>query len=354
MTAAAASGRPIRFFALVMAGWVAVRFIYMDHGGVEAADEAKQPTYAHDRPSAPMAETSFPDNAEFREIMSFPPAAFARLPERRRSRPSVLRPPLPAETSTSHAPPSSPFAQAVEAPAEQAAQPSLPSPPPALPLALSSPEAARRWHGSAWLLWRDGSATQADAIAGGRLGGSQAGLRVDFDLTPRARSRSTVYARASAALNQPVSPEAAIGLSWQPARSFPVSLAAERRIALGQGGRNANALMAVGGFGPTNVAPALEIEAYAQSGMVGFRSRDLFVDGKISLLSPVGSAPVRLGASLSGGAQPRVSRLDIGPELQIRLPTAPVASRLAVEWRERVAGAASPSSGLAVTLGAYF
>src|SRR3546814_20485200 len=96
-------------------------------------------------------------------------------------------------------------------------------------------------------------------------------------------------------------------------RSIAISFAAERRIALGKGGRNANAVLAVGGFGPTPLARFLEAEAYAQGGMVGFRSRDLFVDGKMSLLSPLGHSPVRIGGSLSGGAQPQVERLAIGP-----------------------------------------
>ena len=113
-------------------------------------------------------------------------------------------------------------------------------------------------------------------------------------------------------------------------------------------------MLAVGGIGPARIAPSLEVEAYAQGGMVGFRSRDLFADGKISLLSPLGNSPVRLGASLSGGAQPQVERLDIGPELQIRLPLKPVGARLSIEWRERIAGGAAPTSGPALTLGADF
>jgi hypothetical protein len=210
-----------------------------------------------------------------------------------------------------------------------------------------------RWHGSSWLLWRDGSATRTDAVTG-RLGGSQAGVRIDYDLTPQAPGRVAVYTRATSAMNRPASPEAALGLAWQPARTVPVSFAAERRLALGKGARNANAIMAIGGFGPTPIAPSLEAEAYTQGGMVGFRSNDFFVDGKISLLSPIGHSPLRLGASLSGGAQPQVERLDIGPEIQIRLPIKPIGARLSLEWRERIAGRAAPASGLAVTLGADF
>lgn len=237
---------------------------------------------------------------------------------------------------------------------QERATPLANNPAPAIPLTLRKAGSLDRWHGSAWLLWRDGSATPADAVTGGRLGGSQAGVRIDYDLTPQAPGRVAVYARATSAMNRPASPEAALGLAWQPARTVPVSFAAERRLALGKGARNANAIMAIGGFGPTPIAPSLEAEAYAQGGMVGFRSNDFFVDGKISLLSPIEHSPLRLGASLSGGAQPQVERLDIGPEMQIRLPIQPIGARLSLEWRERIAGRAAPASGLAVTLGADF
>lgn len=226
--------------------------------------------------------------------------------------------------------------------------------PVAVPLAPPAQSPTDRWRGSAWLLWREGSATPANAVTAGRLGGSQAGLRLDYDLTPHAPGRLAAYGRVSAAINKPASPEGALGVAWQPVRAIPVSLAAERRIALGNGARNANTLMAAGGFGPTPVARGLEAEAYAQAGMVGFRSRDLFIDGKFSLLSPVTHTPFRLGASVSGGAQPQVERLDIGPEVQLRLPLPRLSTRLSVEWRERIAGNAAPASGLAVTLGADF
>ncbi len=98
----------------------------------------------------------------------------------------------------------------------------------------------------------------------------------------------------------------------------------------------------------------MEAEAYAQGGVVGFRARDLFADGKFSLLIPIAKSPLKLGASISGGAQPSVERLDIGPEIQLRLPLPRLATRLSLEWRSRVAGHAAPPSGLAVTLGADF
>ncbi|ANI78637.1 hypothetical protein [Sphingobium sp. EP60837] len=238
-------------------------------------------------------------------------------------------------------------------PAQPQASPD-PSPTPAVPLAPHGQSRLDRWRGSAWLLWRDGSASRANIITAGKLGGSQAGLRLDYDLTPASSGRAAAYGRVTAALNRPASPEGALGLAWQPSRAIPVSIAAERRIALGKGARDANAVLAVGGFGPTPVFLGLEAEAYAQAGMVGFHRRDLFADGKFSLLSPIARLPLRIGASVSGGAQPGVERLDVGPEVQLRLPLPQVSARLSIEWRERIAGQASPPSGLAVTLGADF
>lgn len=224
------------------------------------------------------------------------------------------------------------------------------SPPPL----LATRSTKDRWRASAWILWRRSNSLENPAVPTGQLGGSQAGLRLDYDLLPHAANRMTTYGRVTTALQRPAAPEAAAGLSFQPRRDIPITFALERRIALGNGGRNANAVMAVGGFGPTPIASSVTAEAYAQTGMVGFRQRDAFIDGKFSVTTPLPRTPIRVGAALSGGAQPGVSRLDIGPELQIRLPLPQTNARLSVEWRERIAGHARPGSGLAITLAADF
>ncbi|KEQ53692.1 hypothetical protein [Sphingobium chlorophenolicum] len=341
----AASGRPIRFLGLVMIGWAAIRLAsqWSDLFGEIREDGGAgvfHPTaYSKNGPALVKRK-----GLSARRTIAAPRTEPARI---------VLTTHFPAPPAADLATGS----KAAAIPARRAEDETIETPPaihPAPAVPPTHPAGMGRWHGSAWLLWRNGSATRAEAATGGRLGGSQAGVRLDFDLTPHASGRITAYGRASAALNRPASPEGAMGLAWRPTRSLPISFAAERRIALGKGGRNANAVMAVGGFGPVQVVPSLEVETYAQGGMVGFRSRDRFVDGKISLLSPVSHSPLRIGASLSGGAQPQVERLDIGPELQLRLPLQPAGARLGVEWRERIAGQAAPASGLALTLGADF
>ena len=219
---------------------------------------------------------------------------------------------------------------------------------------LAEQKTPDRWRAAAWLLWRAGGTSTSGTVPTGQLGGSQAGLRVEYDLTPRASSRMVAYGRLTGALQRPAAPEGAIGVSIQPVRAVPISLAVERRIAMGTGARNANAVMVVGGFGPAAIAPAVLAEGYAQAGVVGFKRRDAFIDGKFSLSTPLGQSPICIGAALSGGAQPGVGRLDIGPQVQFRLPLRQVGARIAVEWRERIAGDARPGSGLAITLAADF
>jgi hypothetical protein len=359
-----ASGRPLRFFVILMGGWTAIRLVSAASGMFGPPVEGT---------NAPVASAYRPDGRHRTETRRgrFIPARAAHMTpavrsdtERQRLMPALMphaiARPIPRSAAGTSLRWSS---NALETTGAEtfASQDGNPIPPefnpaavPAIPLAPSSPPNAGRWHGSAWLLWREGSATPANVVTAGRLGGSQAGLRIDYDLTPQAAGRTAAYGRVSTAMNRPASPEAALGLAWQPVRTIAISIAGERRIALGKGARDANALLIVGGFGPRPVATGLEAEAYAQAGMVGFRRKDLFVDGKFSLMAPVAHSPLRLGASVSGGAQPRVERLDVGPELQIRLPLPRVPTRLSIEWRERIAGGATPTSGVAVTLGADF
>lgn len=218
---------------------------------------------------------------------------------------------------------------------------------------------ARRWGITAWLLWRPDVAS--GFAQSPLLGGSQAGARLDYRLAEGRLGRIGAYARLSRALTGPSSEEGAVGLAWRPGR-LPVSLLAERRQRLGPGGRSGFALMAAGGLGPHDVAPRVQAEGYAQAGVVGAPGLDGFVDGfadgRASLGYRLTSAANRhdlsLGAGVSGSAQPGAERLDVGPELRLRLPLGTGAMRLSTEWRERIAGDARPARGPAVTLIAVF
>jgi len=227
--------------------------------------------------------------------------------------------------------------------------------PPTIPHspAQTTPNKPQRWSASAWLFWRERGNNNGIGSAG-QLGGPQAGGRVERRLTNTIPVAA--YGRASSALRRPHAPEASLGIAIKPvAGRIPVTLGIERRFALDAYGRNAFALVAASGLNPTPITDTLIAEGYVQAGLVGFSRADPFIDGRISLGAAVGTKKnILAGLSVSGGAQPRVSRLDIGPMVQWRLPIKTINSRLTVEWRQRIAGNARPGSGLTATLASDF
>lgn len=213
--------------------------------------------------------------------------------------------------------------------------------------------AKERWTGAAWLLWRYDS-TGAPLATQGRLGGSQAGVRIDHDIKSTRIGTFYGYARLSTALERPYSGETALGISLRPHFPLPVSLGFERRIKANEGGRNAFALVTTAGIGPYDMGSALKIEGYAQAGFVGFHRTDGFADGRLALTHSLIHQHVSAGLAVSGGAQPGLSRIDIGPVVEFSLPIQSFIPRLQLEWRERIGGHAMPDSGLAVTLASNF
>ncbi|MEC3948898.1 hypothetical protein [Sphingobium sp. HWE2-09] len=354
------SGRPFRFFAMLMLGWVALRLVAQQPfpPSTSHAVAERQLEVAALAPQVLMgssAMTILPPlpqiAAPAATVMTKHVVASNRLAPRATSstsQPEVTPINLMAFVTESAEFASRPHAGDPDAIQEIAAPTAGPSP------LMTTQSVSDRWRAASWLLWRPGAMSGGQAVPTGQLGGSQVGARIDYALTSGAPNAATAYARMSSALQRPAALEGAVGLSIRPLDAVPIRLAVERRIAIGQAARNANAFMAVGGFGPVAIAPAIMAEAYAQTGIVGFRQRDGFIDGKFSLATPIAQSPLRVGAALSGGAQPGVSRLDIGPEIQVRLPLPQGGARLSVEWRERVAGDALPGSGLAITLAADF
>ena len=235
--------------------------------------------------------------------------------------------------------------------------------PPGFPPAIAGPDMPGRsgnrdrWSLSAWMLYRPEN-HQPGLASGGQLGASQAGARLAYDLTPSLPYSLAIHGRVSSALESPVGAEAALGLTWRPVRSIPVALSIERRAALAEGGRNAFAAYAAGGIGPMPLVPGVELEGYAQAGVVGAARTDGFADGRIAvagkLLDDRQGVAITAGVALSGGAQPSLSRLDFGPQLAARFPFGGGYARTALEWRERVAGGARPASGPVFVLAADF
>ena len=214
-----------------------------------------------------------------------------------------------------------------------------------------------RWSLSAWMLYRPDNNGSGLASAG-QLGASQIGARLAYDLSPSSLHSIAIHARVTSALESPVGAEAALGLTWRPRRSVPLALSIERRAALYEGGRNAFAAYAAGGFGPMPIGQGVQAEGYAQAGVVGAQRTDAFADGCIAIAGKVlddgHGAAITAGVALSGGAQPSLSRLDFGPQVSARFRLGDGYARAGLEWRERILGSARPASGPAFVLAAEF
>ncbi|HKX91910.1 MAG TPA: hypothetical protein VJM15_05735 [Sphingomicrobium sp.] len=183
--------------------------------------------------------------------------------------------------------------------------------------------------------------------SGGQLGASQAGARLFYNFTPSiaavVRSSSEVNRRGG---------EVAAGVRVQPLRSVPVWITAERRQQLGRygGGRNAFALFAEGGVYDRPGPWGFILDGYAQAGVVGLSSRDLFFDGGATFTRPVYRESSG-GFGVWGGVQPGLYRVDAGPRVTMKVRRN---VRVHLDWRQRLAGNAEPGSGPVLTLAGDF
>ena len=200
---------------------------------------------------------------------------------------------------------------------------------------------------SAWALYR-GSPGTGTLASGGTLGGSQAGARLTYALDPR----FALSLRSSSPLGGTRGGEAAAGVRVTPFLAIPLAVTAERRQAIGRlsTGRSDFALFAEGGLYQRPVGWNVMLDGYAQAGVVGIKERDFFADGGFTLTRPL-FGRFALGIGAWGGYQPGLYRIDAGPRVSYRVR--PNVS-LSLDWRQRLAGAAEPSSGPALTLGADF
>lgn len=340
---------PIRFVASILIVWIGLRIAFWSSADVQLpAPDQTNPLFP-DLPDFPVTEYMAP--AETRSIgavtQARPNMVRHPSPSAMAYRPSPA-PPLPSQTGTetSAAIPNEPAMRrgAQAQPFSQAPEPD-PSSTSRSPFSLS-----------AWVQWRSGDGI--DALArDGELGGSQAGVRGRYRLVRAAGLEAALSVRVSHPLEREDGGEAAIGISIRPSGHVPVELIAERRIALDEGGRNAWSLGIAGGVNRRPLPLDFEFDGYAQAGIVGADSRDLYGDAALAVSRPIpidSRNTVSLGAGIWAGAQPGVSRVDIGPEASIRLPAGGGGIRVSASWRERIAGSAAPGSGPVLTVGADF
>lgn len=199
---------------------------------------------------------------------------------------------------------------------------------------------------STWAMLRDQPGAQGLAT-GGTLGGSQAGARLLWKFNPHLAASL----RTSAPINSQRGGEVALGARYQPFMHWPVAFTVERRQSIGRyGGRNAFAAFAEGGLYGRPMPWESTIDAYLQAGIVGAKQRDWFVDGSAALTRPVWRN-FSAGFGVWGGAQPGLTRLDIGPRASMRVNNK---VRVHLDYRQKVLGNAAPGSGGVVTLAGDF
>ncbi len=329
-------GRPLRFVAAVGLGWVCVRLALTWPStlpGPARSTAGPPPAMAVAEPRiAPIHRhggTAMVVPARYRRA-----GGGAKLPDGTSSAPRIGADPPPPLSQTEGA-------GLVSTTSEAAAVPAVLRPP-----SRSDP---RRWTGSAWLVLRPGQGIGA-APAAGQLGGSQYGARLVRTLDRQ--GRLAVFARVAGPLRGPGA-EAALGLEWQPGAA-PLRFAIEQRVGLdgARGGPGAGAVVGV-----DRAVAGFRLEAYGQAGAILRARFEPYADGAARLTGSVAAgrvATLRLGDGSWGAAQRGVQRLDVGPTLVASVPLGAAPVRIALDWRQRVAGRARPGSGIALTLGSDF
>ena len=358
----------LRFLAIAVIGWAGVRAATL--GSVPGAELFKlQP--AAPRPAA-LAATQFPEITPIGPAPAVPPLMYPAAAPVAMGSPQPLVIPVyysyrTAPAPTPRATPAvwelpEPRRQLYDPPAQRdlwpLVQTSVPTWSPAqstvtAPLQSAAPAVlAQRFDRiqlTMWAMIRDRQVLggPTSLASGGTLGASQAGARLFYNFTPDiaavVRSSSEVNRRGG---------ELAAGVRMRPLRSIPVWITAERRQRLGQfgGGRNAFALFAETGVYDRPLLWGFSLDGYAQAGVVGMSSRDLFADGGAAFTRPL-FREFSGGFGVWGGVQPGLYRVDAGPRLTMKVRRN---VKVHADWRQRLAGNAQPGSGPVLTLAGDF
>jgi hypothetical protein len=368
--AAGSRGQPLLVFGLVCGGWLALRVLLWQSPFALPRQPALSPPAP--LPLAP-SRAGRPDRAFPGAIPGNPPAPIPGVNDAPVSEP--LPPPWLQRNLSALAPTSvqrlpareivgqqlllaAAFAH-MEIPPEAAARRAGPPPD---TLAAGTPSdsapAIGRWSGDAWLLVRNGSSGPL-TLGTPAYGRSQAGAVLRYRLAPASGHRPAVYARVTRALAGSRETEVAAGLSARPLAGLPVSVAGEMRVREGPAGREVRpAAFAVTELPPANLPRGLRAEGYLQAGYVGGHFATAFIDGQARIDAPVvrlaADTPVRVGGGVWGGAQKHAARLDVGPSAAVDFRLGDTLSRVALDYRVRVAGDAEPKSGPALTISAGF
>lgn len=218
------------------------------------------------------------------------------------------------------------------------------------------PSSPHRWALSGWAFLRQNS--NSIPVGQARYGGSQAGLIARFLVAPDSAHAPTLFARATYALDDTQDRDLAFGASVRPVPDIPVRIAAERRIALGKGGRDRTVISAITELPPARLPAGITAEIYAQAGIAGLsRSREFFDlaavgQKKVAQIGP--QAEVHVGAGVWAAGQESDYRIDAGPRTSVRFPVGEGNAKIAIDYRAKIAGNVEPTSGFALTLAQDF
>jgi hypothetical protein len=209
----------------------------------------------------------------------------------------------------------------------------------------------------AYSFWRSGQ-NDSKSSFGGQYGASQTALIATYPLSGRLQGVS-ILGRLTLVPSTTSQSELALGARWQPSRSIPITLSAERRTQTDGQGRFS--LYLTGSKDNVALPAGFNLTGYGQLGLVSRRldsgSRDVFYDAQVKLKRPFVSGPglkTTIGVGAWAGGQHDVSRFDIGPTVHAVLRLNKGQLHIDAEWRFRVKGSARPDSGPALTLSTSF
>jgi len=217
----------------------------------------------------------------------------------------------------------------------------------------------KRWSLDSWVFYRpDGSLRVSQGQFPATYGSSQMGAVFRYKLAPNNDRRPIAYLRAAAALSGRKQADVAIGVGARPLAGVPIVAMAEVRASRNGGETEFRpAVLAVAEIPPIDLPLGMRTETYGQAGYVGGNFATAFADGQARIDRKVGHfdlASIRAGAGVWGGAQKGAARLDVGPTASVTFKMANRPVKLAVDYRQRVAGDALPQSGISLTLSSGF
>lgn len=324
-------GRPLAFLALVVSAWGAGRFVaLMPENAIRpltlVSEDMVVTSARADTVPGPVRPMVIPPIERAYPEVKFAAATLPVAPGRIMATTVAARAATMAQVATIDR--SQPSAQPIVVP-------------PGLPPAPAPRASPSRWTASAWAIARDGG---GGSLLSPLLGGSQAGLRIAYRLDDD--GRAAMFARATTPLNGGRG-ELAGGLQARPTRA-PITVYAEVRAVRG------DAAPAVGVFGGGALALPRDfrLEGYGQAGVIRRGGVSGFGDGQLRLVRVIDH--IEIGAGAWAAAQRGASRLDVGPSLAVPIAVDPLAIRVTIDWRQRIAGNARPASGPAVSIGADF